>query len=361
MLGEPLTAAPDGQVIFEPGDVLFGKLRPYLAKSVFVDKPMQGSSEFLVLTPGETMDQRFLWFVTLSQPFLDHAEATSYGLKMPRTSWKELGTFNVPLPPLEEQRRIADFLDDQVTRIDSVNLDCSLQIERLAEATMAGPSELVSDPKFPRVPLKSIVIESDIRSGVEASPDSLLSVSIHHGVVPRREITQDEPRADSLANYKVVLVGDLVLNRMRAFQGGVGVARVSGVCSPDYAVLRPRVEDSSEYLHFVFRSHGFIADMAARLRGIGSAEQGSVRTPRINVADLLDIQIPFPSGAERRNVAEQCHDRLQLNEDLRENYAHSVRLLEERKRALITAAVTGQLDVTGGRITTNARTRSGEY
>jgi type I restriction enzyme S subunit len=75
-----------------------------------------------------------------------------------------------------------------------------------------------------RVPLRYIVREIDDRSGALDLP--LLSVSIHTGVRRRDELTEDEHRADSLVNYKRCLQGDLVVNRMRAFQGALGVAPV---------------------------------------------------------------------------------------------------------------------------------------
>ncbi len=65
--------------------------------------------------------------------------------------------------------------------------------------------------------LRFLLDVTDVRAGEEGG--ELLSVSIHHGVVPRSTMTDDEPRADRLDKYKRVLPGDIVINRMRAFQG----------------------------------------------------------------------------------------------------------------------------------------------
>ena len=80
----------------------------------------------------------------------------------------------------------------------------------------------------------------DVRAGASAAPEDLLSVSIHLGVVPRSSMTDDLPRAEDLSGYKQVRHGDLVVNRMRAFQGAVGLAHVDGLVSPDNLVIRPR-------------------------------------------------------------------------------------------------------------------------
>lgn len=118
LIETPEIAAADGHLRFHPGDVLFSKLRPYLAKSWLVDCDSHGTSELLAFTPGSDVDARFLLYVTLSSPWLEWAEVTSYGTKMPRTSWENLADYRIWTPPLEVQRRIADFLDDQVDRID---------------------------------------------------------------------------------------------------------------------------------------------------------------------------------------------------------------------------------------------------
>jgi type I restriction enzyme S subunit len=120
-----------------------------------------------------------------------------------------------------------------------------------------------------RVPLRYLLTEVDERSGADELP--LLSVSIHSGVHRRDLVTADEHRADTLDNYKRCRSGDIVLNRMRAFQGAVGVAPIDGLVSPDYAVLRVDRPSDARFLAYALRSHWGVAQMAARLRGIGGS------------------------------------------------------------------------------------------
>jgi hypothetical protein len=103
----------------QPGDVLFGKLRPYLAKVLHVDGEVCASPELLAVRPGDDLDSRYLYYVCLSKPFLDWAVATSYGVKMPRTSWDLLSQYRPFLPEIRDQRRIADYLDTQCLRINA--------------------------------------------------------------------------------------------------------------------------------------------------------------------------------------------------------------------------------------------------
>jgi type I restriction enzyme S subunit len=145
--------------------------------------------------------------------------------------------------------------------------------------------------------------EVDIRNSVDIDYP-LMSVSQTKGVVPRSELMGNEGRAESLENYKVCTPGQIVINRMSASSGALGIARQGGLVSPDYAVMQPTDLVLCEYLEFVMRSNWFIGEMVARLKGIGAGgESASVRTPRINISDLGDVEIRIPSVAKQLEIA----------------------------------------------------------
>lgn len=156
--------------------------------------------------------------------------------------------------------------------------------------------------------LKYLCYEVDRRVG--ANNSELLSVSIHRGVVPRAELTEDLPRAEDLSNYKLCEPGDIIVNRMRAFQGATGVSPRQGAVSPDYLVLRPRVGMVAGFMHYAFKSDWFIGQMTSRIRGIGSADLGSVRTPRINAEDLLGLEMKSPPTERQQQVADFLDDQV---------------------------------------------------
>lgn len=97
--------------VFRAGDVLFGKLRPYLRKSVGVAFDGYCSTDILVLRPCDGVDPGFAAKVLHSEPVFAEAVATSIGTKMPRTSWSALSKLRVFVPPTVEQRRIAEIID----------------------------------------------------------------------------------------------------------------------------------------------------------------------------------------------------------------------------------------------------------
>ncbi len=189
--------------------------------------------------------------------------------------------------------------------------------------------------------LRYLLSPTDRRCGDHGSPEDLLSVSIHRGVVPRLHETQDLPRAVDLAGYKLVRRGDIVLNRMRAFQGAVGKAPCDGIVSPDYIVLMPGSEVEAAYLHHLFRSPWFVAEMVARLRGIGSTDTGSVRTPRINWDDLGDIEVSVPDRHEQRAIADYLDAETARIDALIAKKQQLIHLLEERLWADVVREVAG--------------------
>lgn len=135
---------PDGTAnVFDAGDVLFGKLRPYLAKAV---RPGFGgicSTEFLVLHPAEFTPE-YLLYVLLSDEFVSAVDSTTYGAKMPRANWEFIGNIRVLVPPRNEQIAIADYLGREIARIDELISKQELLIERLDEYRTALITQVVT-------------------------------------------------------------------------------------------------------------------------------------------------------------------------------------------------------------------------
>lgn len=106
--------------VFYSGDVLFGKLRPYLAKAFHADKNGVCSTELLVLKPQPDIHPRFLLYSMLSSDFVGQVNASTFGAKMPRANWEFIGSMKLPIPIYETQRLIADYLDRETARIDAL-------------------------------------------------------------------------------------------------------------------------------------------------------------------------------------------------------------------------------------------------
>jgi type I restriction enzyme S subunit len=157
---------------------------------------------------------------------------------------------------------------------------------------------------FRRVPAKFLYQVIDNRAGNLAQTLPLLSVSISRGVIRRDEITEKEPRADDLHNYKQCSQRDIVINRMSAYQGALGISPTDGLVSPDYLVVRANDTAEPRFLTYLFRSTWFVGEMTAHLRGIGATDQGNVRTPRINESELGRIMVGIPTRTVQHTIAD---------------------------------------------------------
>ena len=135
ILYDDLTTLPEGTVsLFEPNDVLFGKLRPYLAKVSLVDFSGACSTEALVLRPKTNQWPPFVRYVLSNGEFIDDVNSSTFGAKMPRASWEFIGSRTVPVPDLPTQKAIADFLDRETARIDQLIEKKQRMVEVLGES-----------------------------------------------------------------------------------------------------------------------------------------------------------------------------------------------------------------------------------
>ena len=128
---------------FAAGDVLFGKLRPYLAK---VGRPtMSGVSttEIVALQPVGC-SQAYLFYALLNDSFIRWVDSLTFGSKMPRVSPEQIANAFIAVPPEAEQRAIADFLDHETAKIDALVAKVREAIEHLKEYRLALISAAVT-------------------------------------------------------------------------------------------------------------------------------------------------------------------------------------------------------------------------
>lgn len=105
------------------------------------------------------------------------------------------------------------------------------------------------------------------KSGTDHNRE-LLSVYTHIGVRPRKSLEARGNKASSTDNYWVVNQGDIVVNKLLAWMGAIGVSHYDGVTSPAYDVLRPKVQLDTNYYHYLFRTKNYLRLFKARSRGI---------------------------------------------------------------------------------------------
>lgn len=131
-------------ISFQENDILFGKLRPYLAKVYLCECKGIALGDIFVLRPKSGFDSRFLRYLLISDRFIKYVDSSTYGAKMPRTNWGFMGNICIAYPNLDEQKKIANYLDKQMQRFDSAISNCQRQITLLQERKQIIINEVVT-------------------------------------------------------------------------------------------------------------------------------------------------------------------------------------------------------------------------
>jgi type I restriction enzyme S subunit len=263
-------------------------------------------------------------------------------------------------PPLEEQAAIVTFLDHETAQIDVLIAEQQRLIELLKEKRQAVISQAVTKGLDPRVPMKdsgvewlgevpahwdivrlASIFQQVAEDGVENLP--ILSVSIHSGVSDKemneQEMDRNVTRSDDRSKYKRVLPRDLVYNMMRAWQGGFGSVTVEGMVSPAYVVARPICEFVTEFIEQQLRTPNAVEEMRRHSQGVTDFRL------RLYWEEFKTLQVVLPSIETQREIIGVMNEKTAHFDALTAEAQTTIALLQERRSALISAAVTGKIDV----------------
>ena len=126
------------------GDILYGKLRPYLAKVFLCNFEGAAVGDFFVLRPNVNQLSDFIKYRLLSSSFTEISNSSTYGSKMPRVSWEFMSHLFFALPKIEEQTAIVQFIETEISRINTKAEKTKKLIELLGEYKQSLISEVVT-------------------------------------------------------------------------------------------------------------------------------------------------------------------------------------------------------------------------
>lgn len=314
--------------LFDEGDVLFGKLRPYLRKHLRA--PFDGvcSSEIWVLK-GKSISNSFLYQIVQSDKFIELANQSS-GSKMPRADWNVVVDGAFSFPSVAEQDKISKFLSKLDERIQTQN-----KIIENLKTLINGTSERLFTKKirfknengkdFPdwKNKVGGEVFES-ISNKKHKSELPILAITQEHGAIPRDLIEYQISVTDkSIESYKVVEVGDFIIS-LRSFQGGIEYSKYKGICSPAYIILRNKIKIDNRFYKFYLKADSYIKLLNKKLEGIRDGKM-------ISYTYFSEIKLPFPTIEEQQKIANflSCIDsKIEIETKL-------LKKLEEQKKYLL--------------------------
>ena len=364
LIEDPEPAEADSQR-FQENDILFNKLRPYLAKVYHARFDGASSGELLCLRPSHAVEPRFLFYVLVSKGFIDTINAETFGAKMPRADWEIVSHQPLPLPPLDTQRRIARFLDEKTARIDGLIEKKRTLLDRLAEKRQALITRAVTKGLNPDAPMKPTGIDwlgdipdhwetgnirrfAEMRTGHTPSrlhPEywdnctipwyTLADVwQLRDGTTWYLNETAEKISEIGLANSAAELLpaGTVVFSRT-ASVGYSGIMPQEMATSQDFWnwVCGPRV--IPEYLLLLFRS------MTQKFE---ESTSGSTHMT-IYKGIAAGLEICVAPVDEQKSIASFVFERADEIDYATKKIRNSIEQFSEYRSALITAAVTGQI------------------
>lgn len=340
----------------DPGDTIISTVRTYLRAVATVpetDEDLVFSTGFAVLHPHGDVSPQFLAYVLQGDVFVDKVVANSVGVSYPAITAADLMALDLLLPPLNEQRATADYLDQETAQIDALVAKQEEFIGLLRErrdATWArGFSEAAEGSRL--TPLRRVV------TSIVDGPFGSSLTSAHYADSGTRVIrlgniglnafrSQDEAYishsyAKQLGGHDA-RPGDVVIAGLGDEKWPLGRAAVVPELGPaivkaDCFRVRPASGVTGDYLAWALSAPQTRTQVALLARG--STRQ------RINTAIARTIEIPVPSASIQKSVLMLSDRELCRIDALIAKAEQHISLAKERRSALITAAVTGQIDV----------------
>jgi type I restriction enzyme S subunit len=286
--------------IFDSGTLLYGKLRPYLAKVCIPDREGCCSTDILPIRPSEKLDIGYLKHLLLWKPYVDKATSLCAGANLPRISPSSLLGIEIPLPPLEEQRRIAAILDK------ANNIHALAAGKARSSAAALYRSLLTQELDQPEVEWVQLGDALEIARGgsprpIQAyltdNPDGINWIMIGDAGVGEKYIanTAKKIRAEGLSKTRVVKEGDLLLSNSMSF-GRPYIMKTNGAIHDGWLVLRDaHAMCSSDYLYHVLGSPMCYAQFARAAAG--------ATVKNLNTSIVSSIEIPLPPLESQVEIA----------------------------------------------------------
>ncbi len=285
---------------FVPGQTLFGKRRAYQRKVAYAEFEGICSGDILTFESKSrnVLLPELLPFICQSDAFFDHALGTSAGSLSPRTSWTALQDFEFPLPPLDEQKRIAEILwaaDEAAEQFSNVSnklqqtrgtylrgLSSNGAAKKWKVAKLSNCFEIVSGQVDPKVePYRSMPLVAP--NHIEQNTGRLICI----------ETAKDQ---NAISGKYLFQSGDVVYSKIRPNLRKAFIAKFDGLCSADMYALRPLPDRiMTRFLLSILLGEHFTSFALTRC----------VRTgiPKLNRQELSEYELPLPTIEDQKQIS----------------------------------------------------------
>lgn len=362
-----------GYTFFEDGDIAIAKITPCYENgkgAVMADLHEGigfGTTELIVMRPTRADCPRWLYYLTMCSAFRLPGEALMQGAGgQKRVPDLFVKNFAAPVPPPGEQQAIADYLDAETARIDTLIQEKEGLIGLLREARFNRISELISgdglpgratdNPWVPQLPdgwrLKRLKHLAQVRSGLAKGKDTgdrptvelpyLRVANVQEGRLDLREITTMPVEVDAVERFSL-LAGDVLMNEGGDYdkvgRGAVWTGEISPCLHQNHVfAVRPMQQDLSEWLAAITQTQ------YAKFYFMNNAKQ-STNLASISQANVKELPVLLPPKELRDALLEKMNAEVTAFDTLITHTQEAIALLKELRAATIADAVLGRVDV----------------
>lgn len=338
---------------FDAGDVLYGKLRPYLNKVVIADAPGFCTTEIVPVQAGSALDRRYLFHWLRHPAFLKYVEAASHGMNMPRLGTDAGRAAPLVLAPRPEQARIADQLETLLARIRAcqdrmATIPALLKRFRQSVLSAAASGELIDkEASTPRVVELRSALAEPLRNGKSVRDGNGLPV-LRLTCLKQTGIDLNETKTGDWSGIQdarrfLIRDGDYLVSRGNGSKELVGRGGLVAGCARDIAFpdtmirIRPDKEQLlPDYLKYIW------AAPAVR-RQIEQSAKTTAGIWKVSQPDLERVALPLPSIEDQAEIVRLVDGLLRLANGIEVRLAAVVTQVKRLEPLTLSKAFRGDL------------------
>jgi type I restriction enzyme S subunit len=348
----------------KPGDVLLNITGASLGRSCIVPKdfsPANVNQHVCAVRLRDAEQASYVSWCLKSTALKMQMDFAQDGAAREGLNFEQIGRMSIAVPPSAEREKIASFLERETAKIDALVTEQNRLIELLKEKRLAVAAHAVTKglkddaptkdsgvdwlgfvPAHWRI-LRNKAIFREVDERTMSEEGELLTVSHLTGVTPRSEKNVNMFMAETLEGYKKCETGDLVINTMWAWMGALGIAPCYGLVSPSYNVYRLRARDTLDpaFYECLCRIPVHVAMIRGHSTGVWESRL------RLYPEVFLDLRTAVPPIEEQAAIVSFLERETVRLDALMAEAVAATALLKERRAALISAVVTGKIDVRG--------------